>query len=50
MLNRLGLTAQEANIKQALFKVFEEGKYTTRDVGGQGNMTDFVKAVINNLK
>lgn len=50
MLNRIGLTAQEDNIRQALFRVFEEGKYTTRDVGGQGNMTDFVKAVKGNLK
>jgi isocitrate dehydrogenase (NAD+) len=49
MLNRLGMTAHEDNIRQALFKVFEEGKHTTRDVGGQGNMNDFVKAIINNL-
>jgi len=50
MLNRIGLTAQEDNIRQALFRVFEEGKYTTRDVGGQGSMTEFVKAVKGNLK
>ncbi len=49
MLNRIGLTAQEDNIRQAVFRVFEEGKYLTGDIGGKATTTDFVKAVINNL-
>jgi len=50
MLNRMGLTSYEDNIKQALFKVFEEGKYVTGDVGGKATTSEFVKAVVDKLQ
>jgi len=50
MLNRMGFTAHEDNIRQALFRVFEEGKHLTGDVGGKATTTDFVKAIIDKLE
>ena len=49
MLNRMGLTEHEEQIRNAVFNVFREGRHTTRDVGGQGNTSDFVKAIIDKL-
>lgn len=49
MLDRIGLNSHSDNIKRAVFTVFEEGKWVTRDVGGQGSTSDFVKAIIDKL-
>jgi len=50
MLNRMGLNHHADNIQQALFKVFEEGKHLTGDVGGKGTTSDFVSAIIDKLE
>jgi len=50
LLNRIGLKNHADNIQQATFKVFEEGKYLTGDVGGKGTTSDFVKAIIDKLE
>lgn len=50
MLDRMGLNQQSVRIRDAVFKVFEEGQWVTKDVGGKGTTTDFVKAIINNIK
>lgn len=49
MLRQLGETEAANRIERALFSVFEEGKYLTRDLGGSANTAEFVKAVIGAL-
>ena len=43
------LFEQAAQIKSACFKVYEDGKYITGDVGGKATTTEFTKAVIGHL-
>lgn len=38
------------NIKNALYKVFDEGKVLTRDLGGNATTGEFVQAIVANLK
>lgn len=38
------------NIKNALYKVFDEGKVLTRDLGGNATTSEFVQAIVANLK
>lgn len=38
------------NIKNALYKVFDEGKVLTRDLGGNATTCEFVQAIVANLK
>lgn len=49
MLDRIGLNNHSDRIRNAVFSVFEEGKWITRDVGGKGSTSDFVKAIIDRL-
>jgi isocitrate dehydrogenase (NAD+) len=46
MLRHFGESEAANRIENALFKVFEEGKHVTRDLGGSANTAEFVKAVI----
>lgn len=38
------------NIKNALYKVFDEGKVLTHDLGGNATTGEFVQAIVANLK
>ena len=49
MLNYLNETSPSRRILDALEKVYREGKYTTRDVGGTATTGEFTKAVIGHL-
>jgi isocitrate dehydrogenase (NAD+) len=49
MLNYLDETEASRRILDALDKVYCEGKYTTRDVGGTATTAEFTKAVIGRM-
>jgi isocitrate dehydrogenase (NAD+) len=49
MLDKMEMFEDAARIKAACFKVYEEGKYTTGDVGGKSTTSEFTKAVIGYL-
>jgi len=49
MLEKMELLEAAARIKNACFKVYEEGKYVTGDVGGKATTTEFTKAIIGHL-
>lgn len=49
MLRYLGLPRFADQISNALNEVLEEGKYKTRDIGGETSTSDFTKAVIHHL-
>jgi isocitrate dehydrogenase (NAD+) len=46
MLRNLGETAAADRVENAVFSVFKEHKYITRDLGGKATTAEFVKAVI----
>jgi isocitrate dehydrogenase (NAD+) len=50
MLRNFGEIEAANRIETALFKVFEEGKHVTRDLGGTANTAEFVKAVIGTFE
>jgi isocitrate dehydrogenase (NAD+) len=50
MLNYLGEREAAAKVDAALIKVYREGKYTTKDVGGKAGTKEFTDAVIKALK
>ena len=50
MLMNMGLQRFGALIKQALRNVYLEGKYLTKDVGGQSTTTDFTKRMVEEIK
>jgi len=50
MLEYLGERSAALYVKTALEKIYREGKYTTRDLGGAANTEEFTKAVIAALK
>ena len=49
MLNYIGENSASENIKNALFKTFEQ-KIFTADLGGNTSCSEFTKAIIKNLK
>ena len=49
MLDHLGECAAAEKIDAALLKIYREGKYTTRDVGGNASTDGFANAVISAL-
>jgi len=49
MLTYLNETEASRRISAALDRVYREGKYTTRDVGGTATTQEFTKAVIGAL-
>lgn len=50
MLTYMNLPEYSTRISDAATKTFEEGKHITRDIGGKATTTEFVKAVIGNMK
>jgi len=49
MLEYLGMEKAASRLEKAVFKVYEEGKYLTRDQGGTASTTRFCEAVKANL-
>jgi isocitrate/isopropylmalate dehydrogenase len=49
MLEYLGMEKATSRLEKAIFKVYEEGKYLTRDQGGTASTTRFCEAVKANL-
>ncbi|CAO1624927.1 unnamed protein product [Parajaminaea phylloscopi] len=49
MLRHLGLDTQADAIAGAVYKVIEQGKVRTADVGGNSTTSDFTKAVLDQL-
>ncbi|KAJ9530103.1 hypothetical protein QJQ45_023379 [Haematococcus lacustris] len=49
MLRHVGHVDAADNIQQAVLAVIAEGKYRTRDLGGNASTSDFTKAVIDKL-
>lgn len=49
MLRAMEMRPQADQIEAAAFKVLEQGKYVTRDLGGKSGTTEFTKAVIGSL-
>jgi isocitrate dehydrogenase (NAD+) len=50
MLNNMGLPRFASLIKQSLRNVYREGKYLTKDVGGDSSTTDFTKRLVEEIK
>jgi isocitrate dehydrogenase (NAD+) len=50
MLDKMGLSSHATKIRNSVFKTYEEGKYLTGDLGGKATCSDFVAAVIGNIK
>ncbi len=50
MLRHIGETDAASRIEKAMFGVFADGKYLTRDLGGTTNTADFASAIIDKLK
>ncbi|CAO3671250.1 unnamed protein product [Rhizopus stolonifer] len=49
MLKHLGLLEHANNISNAVYRVIQQGKTRTRDMGGQSSTTEFTKAIISSL-
>ncbi|CEH13161.1 mitochondrial nad-dependent isocitrate dehydrogenase subunit 1 precursor [Ceraceosorus bombacis] len=49
MLRHLGLDAHANQIAESVYKVIQEGKVRTADMGGNAKTNDFTQAVINNF-
>ena len=49
MLNYVGERKIADQIEDAVFQVLEEGKHTTRDIGGTADTAEFTEAIIDKL-
>lgn len=49
LLRHINLHSYSDKIVNAIFKVLEDGKVRTKDVGGQSTTQDFTRAVIANI-
>ncbi|PWN95783.1 putative IDH1-isocitrate dehydrogenase [NAD] subunit 1, mitochondrial [Tilletiopsis washingtonensis] len=49
MLRHLGLDSHANQIAESVYKVIQEGKVRTADMGGNSKTADFTQAVINNF-
>lgn len=49
LLRHLGLDSSADRISKAVYKVIQEGKNTTKDIGGNASTQEFTKAVIDEL-
>ena len=49
MLQHMEMFDAADNISNAAHNVISEGKYTTKDLGGNSNTQDYKKAIIDNL-
>jgi len=50
MLDKMDLGKNGDQIRNAIFKTFQEGKHVTRDIGGKASTTEYVKAVLDNIQ
>jgi isocitrate dehydrogenase (NAD+) len=50
MLDKMQLQEYSDKIRAAVFSTYEEGKYTTKDVGGKSGTNDYVNSVISRLQ
>ena len=50
MLRHMGLKASADKINKAVFEVLKEGKYVTKDLGGNSSTSEYTKAIIDNIK
>jgi len=49
LLEHLGYEKEAAHLEAAIYKVYQDGKYLTRDQGGSASTTEFCQAVKANL-
>jgi len=49
MLRHMGETAAAERIQAAVEKVYREGRWVTRDIGGKASTAEFAKAVIGGM-
>lgn len=49
MLKHMGMQAHGDQIESAIMNTIQQGRYLTRDLGGNAGTSDFTKAVIDNL-
>jgi isocitrate dehydrogenase (NAD+) len=49
MLMHLGERTAAENLQRAIECVYAEGKFLTRDVGGQASTTEFTDAVVGRI-
>lgn len=50
MLKSMKLNSFANSIDNAIYKVYQEGKWLTGDVGGKASTTEFVQAIIDKLE
>jgi isocitrate dehydrogenase (NAD+) len=50
LLSHLNLRRHAEQIRDALNHILNNGKYLTKDLGGQSSTTEFTTAVINSLR
>ena len=49
LLEHLGYEKEATGLETAIYKVYQDGKYLTRDQGGNASTTQFCEAVKANL-
>ena len=49
LLEHLGYEIEAAHMEAAIYKVYQDGKYLTRDQGGSASTTEFCETVRGNL-
>jgi isocitrate dehydrogenase (NAD+) len=49
MLEHIGEGEAAARLRDAVYKVLQEGKHITRDLGGSASTTEMTKAIIDAL-
>ncbi len=49
MLRHLGLDTQANQIAESVYKVIQDGKVRTADMGGKSKTHEFTQAVLSNL-
>ena len=50
MLRHIEMREQADAIEGAIFSVLNEGKYTTKDLGGQNSTSEYAQEVCNRIK
>lgn len=50
MLKSMGLGGFAQRIETSIFKVMNEGKYLTGDIGGKAKTNEYTKAIIDNME
>ena len=50
MLRHLGQTAAADRVERAIHRLYAEGRYLTRDIGGSASTDEFTTALIGSLQ